>query len=202
MGRSAQRAHQIADKKTKLDIYRRREAALLVCHRTCAPSAPALLASPAMAAAVTATFRTLLQHAAAGGVPVPLPSVRFQSLQRHRVGLRLLAPPRGRPVLLPPVAAAAAGEEFSSDGEDSTGDEYFDEEEASESEEEAEAPRAYSPPRSRPTRGDDPGRLFVGNLPYTYTSEELAQVFAEAGRVDDAQVPVSSNSWSASWNNP
>ncbi|EER98001.1 RNA-binding protein CP33, chloroplastic [Sorghum bicolor] len=141
-----------------------------------------------MAAAVTATFRTLLQHAAAGGVPVPLPSVRFQSLQRHRVGLRLLAPPRGRPVLLPPVAAAAAGEEFSSDGEDSTGDEYFDEEEASESEEEAEAPRAYSPPRSRPTRGDDPGRLFVGNLPYTYTSEELAQVFAEAGRVDDAQI--------------
>ncbi|XP_066391898.1 RNA-binding protein CP33, chloroplastic-like, partial [Miscanthus floridulus] len=143
-----------------------------------------------MAAAVTATFRTLLQHAAAGGVPVPLPSVRFQSLQRHRVGLRLLAPPRGRPVLLPPVAAAAAGEEISSDGEDFAGDEgeeFFDEEEGSEPEE-AEASRAYSPPRSLPTRGDEPGRLFVGNLPYTYTSEELAQVFAEAGRVDDAQI--------------
>ncbi|CAD6221144.1 unnamed protein product [Miscanthus lutarioriparius] len=143
-----------------------------------------------MAAAVPATFRTLLQHAVAGGVPVPLPSVRFQSLQRHRVGLRLLAPPRGRPVLLPPVAAAAAGEEFSSDGEDfacDEGEEFFDEEEGSEPEE-AEASRAYSPPRSRPTRGDEPGRLFVGNLPYTYTSEELAQVFAEAGRVDDAQI--------------
>ena len=160
-----------------------------------------------MAAALTATFRTLLQHAAASGAPVPLPSVRFQSLQRHRVGLRLLATPRGRPVLLPPVAAAA-GEEFSSDGEDFTSDdseEFFDEEEGSEPEDEAEAPRAYSPPRSRPTRGDEPGRLFVGNLPYTYTSEELAQVFAEAGRVDDAQVPVSIPtkipSWSASWNN-
>lgn len=144
----------------------------------------------AAAAAVTATFRALLQHAAAGGALVPLTSVRLKSLQRHRVGLRLLAPPRGRPVLLPHVAAAAAGEDFSSDGEDSGGEEYFDEEEGSETEEEAEeAPRTYSSPPSRPTRGDDPGRLFVGNLPYTYTSEELSQVFAEAGRVDDAQVP-------------
>lgn len=141
------------------------------------------------AAAVTATFRTLIQHAAACGAPVPLPSVRFQSLQRHRVGLRRFAPPRGHPVLPPPFAA----EDFSSYVDDFSGDdgeEHFDEEEGSEPEEEAEAPRAYSSPRSRPPRGDDPGRLFVGNLPYTYTSEELAQVFSEAGRVDDAQVPV------------
>lgn len=139
------------------------------------------------AAAVTATFRTLIQHAAACGAPVPLPSVRFQSLQRHRVGLRRFAPPRGRPVLPPPFAA----EDFSSYVDDFSGDdgeEHFDEEEGSEPEEEAEAPRAYSSPRSRPPRGDDPGRLFVGNLPYTYTSEELAQVFSEAGRVDDAQI--------------
>ena len=135
-----------------------------------------------MAAAAT-TFRSLHQPVS-NGVPVPLPSVRLQGLQRHRVGLglRLFASPRGRPVLLPPPAAAA-GEAFSSDGEEE--EEYFDE---GESEPEVEAPRAYSSPRSRPPRGEDPGRLFVGNLPYTFTSEELSEAFAEAGRVDDAQV--------------
>ncbi|XP_039834245.1 RNA-binding protein CP33, chloroplastic-like [Panicum virgatum] len=135
--------------------------------------------------AAAATFRSLHQPAASG-VPVPLPSVRLQGLQRHRVGLdlglRLLfASPRGRPVLLPPPAAVT-GEAFSSDGEEE--EEYFDE---GESEPEVEAPRAYSSTRSRPTRGEDPGRLFVGNLPYTFTSEELSEAFVEAGRVDDAQ---------------
>jgi len=138
-----------------------------------------------MAAAVT--FRSL-QQPVSNGVPVPLPSVRLQGLQRHRVGLglHLFAFPRGRPVLLPPPAAAA-GEAFSSDGEEFGGEEeYFDEGESeAEEEQEVEAPRAYSSPRSRPPRGEDPGRLFVGNLPYTFTSE----AFAEAGRVDDAQVP-------------
>ncbi|KAG2640015.1 hypothetical protein PVAP13_2KG064448 [Panicum virgatum] len=141
----------------------------------------------AAAAAVAATFRSLKQPVS-NGVPVPLPSVR---LQRHRVGLglRLFASPRGRPVLLPPPAAAA-GEAFSSDGEEFSGEEeYFDEGESeAEEEQEVEAPRAYSSPRSRPPRGEDPGRLFVGNLPYTFTSEELSEAFAEAGRVDDAQI--------------
>ncbi|WVZ61929.1 hypothetical protein U9M48_011736, partial [Paspalum notatum var. saurae] len=151
--------------------------------------------SPAMAAtaAAAATFRSLLQHAAAG-VPVPLPGIRFRNLQlqRHRVGLHLLASPRGRPVLLPPPSAAVAdAEAFSSDGEEFSGEEEEDfEEEGSVPEEEVEppAPRAYSSPRSRPPRGEDPGRLFVGNLPYTFTSEELTEVFSEAGRVDDAQI--------------
>ncbi|TVU41421.1 hypothetical protein EJB05_14937 [Eragrostis curvula] len=141
------------------------------------------------AAAVAATFRSLLQPAAANGVPVPLPSVRFQSLQRHRVGLHLFASLPGRPILLPP--SAAAGEAFSSDGEDYADEDekYFDEEdEEDEPEEEVEAPRAYSSPQSRPPRGQDPGRLFVGNLPYTMTSAELTEAFSEAGRVDDAQI--------------
>jgi hypothetical protein len=29
-------------------------------------------------------IRNLLQHATVGGAPIPLPSVRFKSLQRHR----------------------------------------------------------------------------------------------------------------------
>jgi hypothetical protein len=145
----------------------------------------------AAAAIAAATFRTLLQPAASG-VPVPpLPSVRFQGLQRQNVGLCLFAFPRGHPVLLPP-AAAAAGEAFSSDGEEFDGEEqegeYFDEGE-SEPEEQVEVPRAYSAPRGRPPRGEEAGRLFVGNLPYTFTSEELKDAFSEAGRVDDAQVP-------------
>ncbi|XP_062189222.1 RNA-binding protein CP33, chloroplastic-like [Phragmites australis] len=136
-------------------------------------------------AAVAATFRSLLQPAA-NGVPVPLPSVRFQSLQRHRVGLHLFASPRGRSILPPP--SAAAGEAFSSDGEDyaNEDEEYFEEED--DPEEEVEAPRAYSSPRSQPPRGQEPGRLFVGNLPYSFTSDELSQAFSEAGRVDDAQI--------------
>ncbi|CAL5091354.1 unnamed protein product [Urochloa decumbens] len=139
------------------------------------------------AAAAVATFRTLHQSAA-NLIPVPLPSVRFQGLQRHCLRLRLFASPRGRPVLLPP-SAAAAGEAFSSDGEEFEGkdEEYFDDGE-SEAEEQVEPPRAYSAPRSRPPRGDDPGRLFVGNLPYTFTSEELNEAFSEVGRVDDAQI--------------
>ena len=142
--------------------------------------------------AAAATFRSL-QQPVSNGVSVPLPSVRLQGLQRHRagLGLRLFAFPRGRPVLLPP-SAAAAGEAFSSDGEEFGGEEeeYFDEGESeAEEEQEVEAPRAYSSPRSRPPRGEDPGRLFVGNLPYTFTSEELSEAFAEAARVDDAQVP-------------
>ncbi|RCV09528.1 hypothetical protein SEVIR_2G041700v4 [Setaria viridis] len=141
----------------------------------------------AAAAVAAATFRTLHQPASSG-VPIPLPSVRFQCLQRHRVGLCLFASPRGRPVLLPP-SAAAAGEAFSSDGEEFDGeeDEYFDEGE-SEPEEQVEVPRAYSSPRGRPPRGEEPGRLFVGNLPYTFTSDELNDAFSEAGRVDDAQI--------------
>jgi hypothetical protein len=144
----------------------------------------------AAAAIAAATFRTLLQPAASG-VPVPpLPSVRFQGLQRHHVGLCLFA--SRRPVLLPP-SAAAAGEAFSSggeefDGEEEEEEEYFDEGE-SEPEEQVEVPRAYSAPRGRPPRGEEAGRLFVGNLPYTFTSEELKDAFSEAGRVDDAQVP-------------
>ncbi|CAN6181294.1 unnamed protein product, partial [Urochloa humidicola] len=153
--------------------------------------------SPAMAAAAVAaaTFRSPHQPAT-NGVPVPLPSVRFPSVQRRRVGLclclclRLFASPRDRPVVLPP-SAAASGEAFSSDGEEFEGEdeeEYFDEGESEPEEEQVEPPRAYSSPRSRPPRGDDPGRLFVGNLPYTFTSEELNEAFSEAGRVDDAQI--------------
>ncbi|KAF8714117.1 hypothetical protein HU200_028122 [Digitaria exilis] len=149
-----------------------------------------------MAAVAATTFRSLHQPAASG-IPVPLPSVRFQGLPRRRVGLglglglSLFASPRWRPVLLPPPSAAAEGEAFTSDGEEFDGEEedeeYFDEGE-SEAEEQVEAPRAYSSPRSRPPRGEDPGRLFVGNLPYTFTSEELNEAFSEAGRVDDAQI--------------
>ncbi|CAN6196906.1 unnamed protein product [Urochloa humidicola] len=141
--------------------------------------------------AAVATFRSLHQPSA-NGVPVPLHNVRFHSLERHRVGLclRIFAYPRGRSALLPP-SAAVAGEAFSSDGEEFEGEdeeEYFDEGESETEEEQVETPRAYSSPRSRPPRGDDPGRLFVGNLPYTFTSEELNEAFSEAGRVDDAQI--------------
>lgn len=187
MGLSAQR---LADKEKLVTIYRRRAAAPPPLLHSLPLHSPA--SSPAMATAVAAaTFRSLHQPSGSG-VPVPLPSVRFQGLQRHRVGLCLclFASPRGRPALLP-HAAAAAGEAFSSDGEeefDGEDEEYLDEGE-SEPEEQVETPRAYSAPRSRPPRGEEPGRLFVGNLPYTFTSEELNQAFSEAGRVDDAQVP-------------
>jgi nucleolin len=134
--------------------------------------------------AAAAAFRSLVQTAA-NGVPVPLTSVRFQRLKRQCVGLHLIAPLPGRPVLLPP--SAATGDAFSSDGEDySEEDEEYLEEEA----EEVEAPPAYSSPQSRPPRGQEPGRLFVGNLLYTMTSAELSEAFCEAGRVDDAQVPA------------
>lgn len=143
----------------------------------------------ATAAAVAATFRSLLQPAA-NGVPVPVPTVRFQSLQRYRVGLHLFGPLPGRPFLLAP--SAAAGEAFSSDSEDYSeqDEEYFEEEEEEDEAEEAEAPPAYSSSQSRPPGGQEPGRLFVGNLPYTMTAEELSEAFSEAGRVDDAQVPA------------
>ncbi|KAK3126405.1 hypothetical protein QOZ80_7AG0556060 [Eleusine coracana subsp. coracana] len=141
----------------------------------------------ATAAAVAAAFRSLLQPSA-NGVPVPVPSIRFQSLQRQRVGLHLFTSLPGRPVLLPP--SAAAGEAFSSDGEDYSeeDDKYFEDDEEENEAEEVEAPPTYSSPQSRSPRGGEPGRLFVGNLPYTMTAEELSQAFSEAGRVDDAQI--------------
>ncbi|KAL6647032.1 hypothetical protein ACP70R_014469 [Stipagrostis hirtigluma subsp. patula] len=148
----------------------------------------------AAATAAVAAFRSLLQPAgcAAGSrVLLAPPRLRLGSIQRRRCfGVHLLAFARGRPVLLPP--AAAAGESFSSDGEEfaDEDEEYLEGEESEPEgeEEEVEAPRAYSSPRSRPPRGEEPGRLFVGNLPYTMTSDELSDAFAEAGRVEDVQI--------------
>ncbi|KAL6880200.1 hypothetical protein ACP4OV_011765 [Aristida adscensionis] len=146
----------------------------------------------AAAAAIAATFRSLLQPAGSR-LHLPHAVLRLGSLRRHRAGLHLFARPRGRSILAP--LSAAAGEAFSSDGEGfaEEDEEYFEEEEdeqaaVEEEEEEVEAPPAYSPPRSRPPRGQEPGRLFVGNLPYTMTSDELSDAFAEAGRVDDVQI--------------
>ncbi|CAN1803672.1 RNA-binding protein CP33, chloroplastic [Linum perenne] len=39
-----------------------------------------------------------------------------------------------------------------------------------------------------PAESSDAGRLYVGNLSYTMTSEELTEIFAEAGRVSGVEV--------------
>uniref|UniRef100_A0A0D3GMF7 RRM domain-containing protein n=1 Tax=Oryza barthii TaxID=65489 RepID=A0A0D3GMF7_9ORYZ len=140
-------------------------------------------------------FRSLLHPAAAAlteRVPPPPAHLRLQGLHRHRVGVLNLFVASGhrRRILLP---LAAAGGEFSSEEEDyaneeeEEGEEYVEEEEEDGEEEEA-APRGYYPPRSRPALGQEPGRLFVGNLPYTMTSGEISQTFSEAGRVDNVQI--------------
>ncbi|CAN1803668.1 RNA-binding protein CP33, chloroplastic [Linum perenne] len=39
-----------------------------------------------------------------------------------------------------------------------------------------------------PAESSDAGRLYVGNLSYTMTSEELTEIFAEAGRVSGVEI--------------
>lgn len=62
------------------------------------------------------------------------------------------------------------------------------EEEGEEAEPEVQAVRGYYPPRNRPALGQEPGRIYVGNLPYTFTAAELTAAFSEAGSVDDVQI--------------
>uniref|UniRef100_A0A0D9WVM5 RRM domain-containing protein n=1 Tax=Leersia perrieri TaxID=77586 RepID=A0A0D9WVM5_9ORYZ len=152
------------------------------------------------AVAAAAAFRSLLHPAAGASERVPPPPtshLRLQILHRQRVGglhLFVSGHRRSRPILIQPIAAAgdSAGGEFSSDGEeyvDEDEDEQYEEEEGEEEEETAAAaPRGYYPPRSRPVAGQEPGRLFVGNLPYSLTAGELSQTFSEAGSVDNVQI--------------
>ncbi|XP_047070052.1 RNA-binding protein CP33, chloroplastic-like [Lolium rigidum] len=144
-----------------------------------------------MATAVAA-FRSLLRPTAvANSNPLPPSHFSFKSFQQHGVGLRLFSSHRlNRPILLP--ASAASGEEFSSDGEyyseeEEEGEEYGDKE-GEEAEPEVQAVRGYYPPRTRPALGQEPGRIYVGNLPYTFTASELTAAFSEAGSVDDVQI--------------
>lgn len=161
----------------------------------------------ATAAAVAATtFRSLLHPTAraTNRIPLPPPRLLFLSLQHHRVGLHLFSSPRHSHILRVSSASSDA-EAFSSDGEDyadeeeeeGEGEEYVDEEEEEGVAAEVQAPRGYYPPRSRPAPGQEPGRLFVGNLPYTMTSAELSKAFSGAGRVDDVQVPAPKQSKSS-----
>ncbi|KAK1681708.1 hypothetical protein QYE76_042556 [Lolium multiflorum] len=142
----------------------------------------------ATAVAVPA-FRSLLRPTAvANSSPLPPSHFSFKSFQQHRVGLRLNR--LNRPILL--AASAASGEEFSSDGEyyseeEEEGEEYG-EKEGEEAEPEAQPVRGYYPPRTRPALGQEPGRIYVGNLPYTFTASELTAAFSEAGSVDDVQI--------------
>lgn len=62
------------------------------------------------------------------------------------------------------------------------------EEEGEEAEPEVQAVRGYYPPRNRPALGQEPGRIYVGNLPYTFTAAELTAAFSEPGSVDDVQI--------------
>ncbi|KQK20866.1 RNA-binding protein CP33, chloroplastic [Brachypodium distachyon] len=152
-----------------------------------------------MATAVAA-FRSLLRPtasaaAASNSNTLPLPCLRFQSLQNDRLGLCLFSHRRHRRTILLPASAAAAasGEELSSDGEyyseeEEEGAEYGEVEEGEEVEPEAQPVRGYYPPRTRPALGQEPGRIYVGNLPYTFTAAELTSVFSEAGSVDDVQI--------------
>ncbi|KAM0842034.1 hypothetical protein ACQ4PT_058616 [Festuca glaucescens] len=145
-----------------------------------------------MATAVAA-FRSLLRPTAVANCsPLPPSHFSFKSFQLHRVGLRLFSSHRlNRPILLP--SSAASGEEFSSDGEyyseeeEEEGEEYVDKE-GEEAEPEVQAVRGYYPPRTRPALGQEPGRIYVGNLPYTFTASELTAAFSEAGSVDDVQI--------------
>jgi RNA recognition motif-containing protein len=145
-----------------------------------------------MATAVAAFSSLLRPTAVANSSRLPPSRFSFTSFQQHRGGLRLFSSHRlsRRPILLP--ASAASGEEFSSDGEyyseeEEEGEEYADKE-GEEAEPEVEAVRGYYPPRTRPALGQEPGRIYVGNLPYTFTASELTAAFSEAGSIDDVQV--------------
>ncbi|KAE8790574.1 cp33Hv [Hordeum vulgare] len=139
-----------------------------------------------MATAVVA-FRSFL-HPTATAAAIPLPPSHFNlnNFQGHCIGLRLFSSHRSHPILLPASASAASGQEFSSDGEYYS--EEYVEEEGEEAEPEVEAVRGYYPPRNRPALGQEPGRIYVGNLPYTFTAAELTAAFSEAGSVDDVQI--------------
>jgi RNA recognition motif-containing protein len=55
----------------------------------------------------------------------------------------------------------------------------------------AATPRAWSPPEGSPSRrGAISKKVFVGNLSFDVTREELVEAFNEAGRVLDAKVPT------------
>uniref|UniRef100_A0ACD5V0C7 Uncharacterized protein n=1 Tax=Avena sativa TaxID=4498 RepID=A0ACD5V0C7_AVESA len=144
-----------------------------------------------MATAVAA-FRSFLRPAAvANSILLPPPHFSFKSFQQHGVGIRLFPSHRRHPILLP--ALAASSEELSSDGEyyseeEEEGEGYVEEEGEEEAEPEVQAVRGYYPPRIRPALGQEPGRIYVGNLPYTFTAPELTAAFSEAGSVDDAQI--------------
>ena len=146
-----------------------------------------------MATAVAA-FRSFLHPTAiAAAIPLPPSHFNLNNFQRHCVGLRLFSSSHRRhPILLPASASAASGQDFSSDGEyysEEGPKEYVEEEgEGEEAEPEVQAVRGYYPPRNRPALGQEPGRIYVGNLPYTFTAAELTAAFSEAGSVDDVQI--------------
>ncbi|KAG6527519.1 RNA-binding protein CP33, chloroplastic-like [Zingiber officinale] len=79
-------------------------------------------------------------------------------------------------------ASAAAAASFSSDEEDYGG---LLEEEEEEQEQVLSKSRASS--RSGSLQ-QDVGRLYVGNLPYSMTGDQLAEIFSEAGTVDAVEV--------------
>ncbi|KAH6802799.1 chloroplast RNA-binding protein 33 [Perilla frutescens var. frutescens] len=64
------------------------------------------------------------------------------------------------------------------DGVDLNQEEIVVEEEDDEEEEEEEEPSSFA----------DAGRLYVGNLPFSMTSAQLSEIFAEAGRVVSAEI--------------
>ena len=61
-------------------------------------------------------------------------------------------------------------------------DDYEDEEGEQEEEGGGEIGLAKSPP------AEETGRLYVGNLPYSVTSDQLAEMFSQAGTVETTEV--------------
>lgn len=82
----------------------------------------------------------------------------------------------------PHISAAAASDSYSGDEEDYG--ELLEEEEE-------EQEQALSKSRTSSRSGSlqqDVGRLYVGNLPYTMTPDQLAEIFSESGTVDAVEV--------------
>ncbi|XP_074592877.1 LOW QUALITY PROTEIN: 33 kDa ribonucleoprotein, chloroplastic-like [Curcuma longa] len=114
--------------------------------------------------------------------PLPLPR-----LSRHSIRLETILFPLASLSFFPSPphisASAAAAASYSSDEEDY--EELLEEEEEEEQEQVLSKSSANSRSGSLP---QDVGRLYVGNLPYSMTADQLAEIFREAGTVDAVEV--------------
>lgn len=141
-----------------------------------------------MAAAAAATVRSLLHGipslpSRSPAVAAVLPESKLIPVKRPlRALLRL--PPLSQPCLLRGATAAASASAAAA-YDDTDGDGLDDGEEVEEGEEEGEQ---QPPPATKSASPRDAARLYVGNLPFSMTSAQLAEVFGQAGTVEIVEV--------------